>query len=591
MKLLAVAGLPVLLAMAAAPSQASTAAAGPSAASVPAPAHYDSPGHNSPSHPLGGGAHTLPADLVTRSHALRSGSKATAVTSGNWAGYALTGGSGSYTNVYATWVQPQVSCTTDGIVAFWVGLDGYSSDAVEQTGTGVNCSSGTPQPFAWWETYPTNDIQDYDVTVEPGDFMFAEVYDLGNGDDDMTLTDYTQGWTETTVAAKPASANDSSAEAVTEAVTDGTITPLTDFVVSHFEEAMTNQGVFPSSATQINMSDPDGGSATTGATDGGGDFSTYFGSGPSPSYTTATQANNGYLWTDSPGTGPVNQGLGMAANTSPAITELYSGTNVTAFQANTGILWTDPGGDTGDAMAADTSPAITTLANDHYQVLYQAPGGCLSSYSPWLGSACLNLGMAAGTSPSATGLFDNSLEVAFQSNGGQLWVWNSNTGAENLLADMAPGTSPSIMALNGNGLEDNYAVAYHGSNGDLWVGENDQSSTGDGVTLTDTGLAMAPGTSPAVALSPSANGYSAQAQSSSGILCSYTLTSGSGGSNSCSGLGMAAGSSPAAAALPGGGYTVAWSAAGGDALWVAYQGAGDNLGLGMYAGTSPSVAG
>ena len=48
---------------------------------------------------------------------------ASTMKSTNWAGYAVTGG--TYTSVAANWIEPSVTCTSDGIVGFWVGLDGW----------------------------------------------------------------------------------------------------------------------------------------------------------------------------------------------------------------------------------------------------------------------------------------------------------------------------------------------------------------------------------------------------------------------------------------------------------------------------------
>ena len=59
-------------------------------------------------------------------------------TSTNWSGYAGT--TGRYTSVSASWTQPAGVCSRgDQYAAFWVGLDGYTSSTVEQTGSEVDC--------------------------------------------------------------------------------------------------------------------------------------------------------------------------------------------------------------------------------------------------------------------------------------------------------------------------------------------------------------------------------------------------------------------------------------------------------------------
>jgi hypothetical protein len=118
------------------------------------------------------GATSVPARGLQSLGALTRKHKANP-RSTNWAGYAVTGA--TYTSVASNWVEPEVACTSDGIVGFWIGLDGWGSRSVEQDGTGVDCSNGSPQQFAWWETYPENSIQVYGAPVAAGDRMSSEV--------------------------------------------------------------------------------------------------------------------------------------------------------------------------------------------------------------------------------------------------------------------------------------------------------------------------------------------------------------------------------------------------------------------------------
>src|SRR5690349_21475645 len=56
----------------------------------------------------------------------------------NWSGYAVTGNPGSVTDARASWVVPAIqgACpATNQYSSFWVGIDGYSDNSVEQTGT------------------------------------------------------------------------------------------------------------------------------------------------------------------------------------------------------------------------------------------------------------------------------------------------------------------------------------------------------------------------------------------------------------------------------------------------------------------------
>jgi len=80
----------------------------------------------------------------------------TVVQSSNWSGYAATSSGAAFTGVTATWTQPAATCTGgQQYSAFWAGLDGYSSNTVEQTGTEVVCDShGAAHYEAWYELFP-----------------------------------------------------------------------------------------------------------------------------------------------------------------------------------------------------------------------------------------------------------------------------------------------------------------------------------------------------------------------------------------------------------------------------------------------------
>jgi hypothetical protein len=103
----------------------------------------------------------------------------TQVQSGNWSGYADTGS--GFSKVAASWKEPSASCggDTTSLAAFWVGIDGYTSDSVEQDGTLIECYFGTAYQFSWWEMYPTNDIQVVGESVAAGDSISASVVRTG----------------------------------------------------------------------------------------------------------------------------------------------------------------------------------------------------------------------------------------------------------------------------------------------------------------------------------------------------------------------------------------------------------------------------
>jgi len=146
----------------------------------------------------------------------QAGGQDTGASSSNWAGYAVTGASGSFTSVSASWTQPTASCTTGNqYAAFWVGLDGYTSKTVEQIGTEADCTGPSPQYYAWHEVYPGAGVN-FANPVSPGDKFTGTVTAQGSDKFRLVLTDTTQGWTQT-ISATQAGADLSSAEAIAEA--------------------------------------------------------------------------------------------------------------------------------------------------------------------------------------------------------------------------------------------------------------------------------------------------------------------------------------------------------------------------------------
>jgi Peptidase A4 family len=190
-------------------------------------------------------------------------------TSTNWAGEAATGSNGAFTSVSTTFVQPKVTCSSgDTYSAFWVGLDGYSSDSVEQTGTEADCDGRTAEYSAWYEMYPADPVT-YSKTVKPGDTIVETVSYASSNKYTLTLNDKTANWTETTT--KTGSYDRSSAEVIAEAPYDGEVLPLADFGSVSFTSSTVNGSSLSSSdPTSINMESSSGAlEATTNALSGG----------------------------------------------------------------------------------------------------------------------------------------------------------------------------------------------------------------------------------------------------------------------------------------------------------------------------------
>ncbi len=250
---LALIGLTAPAAVALAPAAASPTAAPDAAAS--APTHVAAtvgPAVRGLYHVPIIGKVTLPGVLGSvLGHGLRH---ATAVQSSNWAGYADT--NDTFDAVSSSWTEPAVNCANsngglNGILglsslngllggpgaaaAFWVGLDGYNSTSVEQLGTDSDCTSGSPDYYAWYEMYPNPSVQlPSQYRVQPGDQMTALVSaDAAGTTFTLMIKDATAGWTFSTTQTGSGFAR-SSAEVIAEAPSSCTVlfcseVPLADF--------------------------------------------------------------------------------------------------------------------------------------------------------------------------------------------------------------------------------------------------------------------------------------------------------------------------------------------------------------------------
>jgi hypothetical protein len=160
-------------------------------------------------------------------------------TSTNWSGYAVTGT--SFTLAVGSWVVPTATCTSGDLYAsFWVGIDGYSSSSVEQTGTDSDCVGKNPSYYAWYEFYPNPSFEISSLAIKPGDHMAAKV--AYNGSEfTITIKDETTGKAYSK-SSTVRGAQRSSAEWITEApccTGNGGILPLADFGTVLFGEDST----------------------------------------------------------------------------------------------------------------------------------------------------------------------------------------------------------------------------------------------------------------------------------------------------------------------------------------------------------------
>jgi hypothetical protein len=100
--------------------------------------------------------------------------------SSNWAGFAVHGT--NFHRVVGLWRQPNVTCVPgqQTYSAYWVGIGGYTGNALEQIGTEADCGAGgQPQLSAWYEMVPAASIT-FSMTIHAGDLMEGVVTVAGH---------------------------------------------------------------------------------------------------------------------------------------------------------------------------------------------------------------------------------------------------------------------------------------------------------------------------------------------------------------------------------------------------------------------------
>jgi len=136
----------------------------------------------------------------------------------SWGGYVASADPGSFTSASASWIEPKVSCVDDNsLYAPWIGIDGYNTDTVEQTGVQTYCGTGKPVDSAWYEMYPNSAVY-YSNKVTAGDLIKASVT-VNGSTFTLTISDTTKHWTKTTTQTTDG-AMTATAEAVIESPTD-----------------------------------------------------------------------------------------------------------------------------------------------------------------------------------------------------------------------------------------------------------------------------------------------------------------------------------------------------------------------------------
>jgi hypothetical protein len=201
----------MVLGVSASNAQASDFSAWPSWGHFPSLA--PSQAHPEPDHRVGNQAHI-------------AGTAETAEST-NWSGLVDTGP--QFTAVASTWTVPTVQ-TSEGtdVSSTWIGIDGYSSSTIIQTGTAQNTEGGTTSYFAWYELYPS--APEVVGDVSPGDEMLDSISEDSPGVWTISIDDVTSG--ESTSGEVSYDGAGSSAEFIEE--DQGTGNTLADFGTAEF---------------------------------------------------------------------------------------------------------------------------------------------------------------------------------------------------------------------------------------------------------------------------------------------------------------------------------------------------------------------
>lgn len=147
-----------------------------------------------------GGHVTQPGGPIVRTSV--AGNSGLPTISENWSGYAAVSAK-KFTYVHSTFIQPKITCpgVKNQWTSNWVGLDGFTSNTVEQDGTFAMCggaASKTPVYEAWYELFPAGSVNVF--TIKAGDKMDVSVR-FKSGKFTLTVADLTSGKKVTHTAA------------------------------------------------------------------------------------------------------------------------------------------------------------------------------------------------------------------------------------------------------------------------------------------------------------------------------------------------------------------------------------------------------
>jgi hypothetical protein len=245
--------------------------------------------------------------LVTNAHLPRTVlphlAKNATVDSQNWSGYAAVAKKNvALRYAQTTFTVPTINCASVPIgssgtnySAEWVGLDGFNSQTVEQTGVDSVCTSasGAATNQAWYEMFPLDPVVFSGVNA--GDTIFVSVYYNSKTKlYELTLKDETNGSTmETNQPCPSGSACDRNSAEVIEEDPGGSVAGginLADFGTESFNTSHVTardglRGTLSPSklwtSSEIIMQDPNGEDMATPSalSNGGANFNITFNQG------------------------------------------------------------------------------------------------------------------------------------------------------------------------------------------------------------------------------------------------------------------------------------------------------------------------
>jgi len=156
-------------------------------------------------------------------------------SSANWSGYAITT-SQSFYEVSGTWIVPKVAPSKQSTFsATWVGIDGFNNNYLIQTGTEQDYYFGSAHYTAWWSDSNVGFVeQPLNISISPGDKMYANIDKVSSSSWDITLTDVTTNASVTISVSYPGPGE--SAEWIVEApVVNGRIATLANYGQTTFD--------------------------------------------------------------------------------------------------------------------------------------------------------------------------------------------------------------------------------------------------------------------------------------------------------------------------------------------------------------------